>query len=50
MMMQDFCTLGESIINAIVDKAEGNEPDPLLAVIELVDVDEYESYVDKGWG
>jgi ABC-type sugar transport system substrate-binding protein len=50
MMMQDFCTLGENAINAIVDKAEGTEPEPILATIELVAVDEYESYVDKGWG
>jgi ABC-type sugar transport system substrate-binding protein len=50
MMMQDFCTLGKNAIDAIVDKAEGTEPDPILATIELVDVDEYQSYVDKGWG
>ncbi len=49
MLMQDVCTLGKQLVEAVVGVAAG-EPAPEIPVqIAVIGKDEIQQYLDDGW-
>ncbi|MFC5677963.1 sugar ABC transporter substrate-binding protein [Aeromicrobium endophyticum] len=49
IFLQDICSLGTSIADGVIDKAEGKEVKPIPVPVGVVGKEDLQSYLDKGW-
>lgn len=49
MFLQDVCTLGKQLADGVVDVHDGKTPPQVPVKIAVVQGDQVQSYLDKGW-